>query len=59
MRHATLNEWMRRFSSDRRGATAIEYALMAAGIAGAVIVTINALGVKVGTMWTTIGTALH
>jgi pilus assembly protein Flp/PilA len=59
MRHATLTERLHRFLDDRRGATAIEYSLVAAGIAGAIIVTINALGVNVGNMWTTIGNALH
>lgn len=36
------------------GATAIEYAIIAAGIAGAIIVTVGTLGDKLVVMWTTI-----
>ena len=36
--------FLRRFATDRDGATSIEYALLAAGIAGVVIGTINAIG---------------
>jgi pilus assembly protein Flp/PilA len=46
------------FLHDQRGATAIEYALVAAGVAAAIIVTVNALGVSVVNMWTTISSAL-
>jgi pilus assembly protein Flp/PilA len=34
----------RRFLRDERGATAIEYGLIAAGIAVAIIATVNSLG---------------
>ncbi|MBX9989403.1 MAG: Flp family type IVb pilin [Phreatobacter oligotrophus] len=34
----------RRFASDRSGATAIEYALVASGIAGVIILIVYALG---------------
>jgi pilus assembly protein Flp/PilA len=40
------------------GATAIEYGLIAAGIAGAIIVTIGLLGGSVVAMWTTVANAL-
>jgi pilus assembly protein Flp/PilA len=33
-----------RFAADRSGATAIEYALVAAGVAGAIVVAVYALG---------------
>jgi len=46
------------FLHDQQGATAIEYALIAAGVAAAIIVTVNALGVTVVNMWTTISSAL-
>lgn len=46
------------FLRDQDGATAIEYALIAAGVAAAIIVTVNALGVSVVNMWTTISSAL-
>lgn len=35
---------MKRFAADERGATAIEYAIMAAGIAVMVVGAINAVG---------------
>ena len=43
-----------RFLADRRGATAIEYALIAAGVAGAIVVVIGTLGGSVNLMWTAI-----
>jgi pilus assembly protein Flp/PilA len=44
----------RRLLSEQDGATAIEYAIIAAGIAGAIIVTVGTLGGKLVTMWGTI-----
>ena len=49
---------VRRFLQQEQGATAIEYALIAAGIAAAIIITVNALGVSVVNMWTTVSAAL-
>ena len=46
------------FVRDENGATAIEYALIAAGIAGAIVAVITTLGGSVTTMWTTISSAL-
>lgn len=46
---------LRRFRSEQTGATSIEYAIIASGIAGAIIVAVSALGIQVTTMWTTIG----
>ena len=48
----------RRFLRHDGGATAIEYALIAAGVAGAIIAVVNSLGVSVAAMWTTIANAL-
>ena len=48
----------KRFRADQRGATAIEYALIAAGIAGAIVAVIGTLGSSVNDMWTTITDAL-
>jgi pilus assembly protein Flp/PilA len=45
------------FLHDESGATAIEYALIAAGIAGAIVAVISTLGGSVTTMWTTISNA--
>jgi pilus assembly protein Flp/PilA len=39
-----MTEQARRFASDRSGATAIEYALVASGIAGVIILIVYALG---------------
>jgi pilus assembly protein Flp/PilA len=46
------------FLHDEGGATAIEYALIAAGIAGAIVAVVSTLGGSVTTMWTTISNAL-
>lgn len=39
---------LKRFLADTNGATAIEYGLISAGIAVAIIVVVNALGSKLG-----------
>ncbi|MES1154933.1 MAG: Flp family type IVb pilin [Pseudorhodoplanes sp.] len=41
----------RRFLRDEKGATAIEYAMIAAGIGVAVAATVMALGTRVGSMF--------
>ncbi|MBS0534521.1 MAG: Flp family type IVb pilin [Proteobacteria bacterium] len=51
------NRTLRVFRTDESGATAIEYSLIAAGIAAAIIATISGLGTSVKTMWETIGSA--
>jgi pilus assembly protein Flp/PilA len=43
-----------RFLRDQRGATSIEYAIIASGIAGAIIATVTILGGSVLTMWTSV-----
>ena len=57
MRNVVLGQ-LRRFLHQQQGATAIEYALIAAGIAAAIIITVNALGVSVVNMWTSVSNAL-
>ncbi|WP_322516287.1 Flp family type IVb pilin [Rhodopseudomonas palustris] len=47
-----------RFVKDESGATAIEYGLIAAGIALAIIAVINGMGTKLNTAFTSINTAL-
>jgi pilus assembly protein Flp/PilA len=47
-----------RFVKDQSGATAIEYGLIAAGIALAIIATVNGLGSKLNTQFTAINTSL-
>jgi pilus assembly protein Flp/PilA len=47
-----------RFAADRAGATAIEYSVVAAGIAGAVILAVYAVGSAVdGTLYAKIAGA--
>jgi pilus assembly protein Flp/PilA len=41
----------RRFTVDQSGATAVEYCLIATGIAGAIIAAVTGLGEKVLGMW--------
>ncbi len=48
----------RRFLRDERGATAIEYAMIAAGIAVAILAAVNSLGVSVLGMYETIKNAM-
>jgi len=49
MREFTVK--LRRFRTAREGATAIEYAIIAAGIAAAIVTTVTALGGSVSAMW--------
>jgi pilus assembly protein Flp/PilA len=47
-----------RFVKDESGATAIEYALIAAGIAIVIIAAVNALGTSISSKFVTIKTSL-
>jgi pilus assembly protein Flp/PilA len=49
---------IRRFWADESGATAIEYALIATGIAIAIIAAVNGVGAKLITKFNAISTAL-
>ena len=49
MRHLATD--LRRFVIARDGATAIEYAIIAAGIAAAIVTTVSALGGSLTTLW--------
>ncbi|MCW5689238.1 MAG: Flp family type IVb pilin [Pseudolabrys sp.] len=46
------------FLADQSGATAIEYGLIAAGIAVVIIVTVNSIGTKLNTSFDSISTQL-
>ena len=46
------------FCKDEFGATAIEYGLIAAGIALAIITVVNGLGSNLNTMFTSINSSL-
>jgi len=50
---------LRAFLACESGATAIEYGLIAAGIAVAVITVVNGLGTKLNTKFSSISTQLH
>ena len=58
MRKALTMRSVRDFLSDDGGATAIEYALIASGIAGAVIAVVLALGTSVNGMYQSVATGL-
>jgi pilus assembly protein Flp/PilA len=47
-----------RFCKDQSGATAIEYGLIAAGIAVAIIATVQALGTNLNSTFSTVSTSL-
>jgi len=47
-----------RFRRDESGATAIEYGLIAAGIAAAIILAVNTLGTNLNTTFSSISTAI-
>jgi len=46
------------FQKDQSGATAIEYGLIAAGIAVAIIATVEALGTNLNATFTSVSNAL-
>jgi pilus assembly protein Flp/PilA len=50
---------LREFFADETAATAIEYGLIAAGIALAIIAIINGLGSKLNTKFTSINASLR
>ena len=47
-----------RFLQDQTGATAIEYGLIAAGIALAIIAVVNGLGTNLNNVFTSVNTSL-
>jgi pilus assembly protein Flp/PilA len=47
-----------KFRNDESGATAIEYGLIAAGIALAIIATVNGLGTNLNNVFTSVNTSL-
>ena len=49
---------IRRFLTDESGATAIEYSLIAAGIAVAIITAVKGVGSALSTKFTAISTSL-
>jgi pilus assembly protein Flp/PilA len=53
-----MRDLLSAFFRDKTAATAIEYSLIAAGIALAIVATINSIGASVQTPYATIQTAL-
>ena len=53
-----MKNLLARFVKDESGATAIEYGLIAAGIALAIIAIVNGLGTNLNAKFTTINTSL-
>ncbi|MCG2628450.1 Flp family type IVb pilin [Bradyrhizobium sp. WYCCWR 13023] len=53
-----MKKTLKNFWIDESGATAIEYGLIAAGIALAIITVVNGLGSKLNTKFGSISTAL-
>jgi pilus assembly protein Flp/PilA len=54
----TMIKILKAFLADESGATAIEYGLIAAGIALAIIPAVNGLGAKLNTKFAAINTSL-
>lgn len=50
---------LKRFFQDEAGATAIEYGLIAAGISVAIIATVQGLGTKLNSTFTSVQNALN
>jgi pilus assembly protein Flp/PilA len=55
---ADLRNLFQKFWADQSGATAIEYGLIAAGIALAIIAVVNGLGSNLNTMFSSINSSL-
>jgi pilus assembly protein Flp/PilA len=53
-----MNKLVSRFVKDESGATAIEYGLIAAGIAVAIITAVNGVGTALSTKFNSISTSL-
>lgn len=53
-----MSSLIRRFAADTSGATAIEYGLIAAGIAVVILTAVSLLGGKLQSTFSTIATAI-
>lgn len=54
-----MRSLVRLFIADESGATAIEYALIASGIALAIVVAVQGIGTALNTTFTSVSTALR
>jgi pilus assembly protein Flp/PilA len=55
----TMRRMLKDFLADESGATAIEYGLIAAGIALAIITVVNGLGTKLNSKFSAINSSLQ
>jgi pilus assembly protein Flp/PilA len=55
---AALQNMLRKFFADQSGATAIEYGLIAAGIALAIIAAVNGLGSTLNTTFSNVNSSI-
>jgi pilus assembly protein Flp/PilA len=53
-----MKAYVLRFAQDESGATAIEYGLIAAGIALAIIAAVNGLGTNLNNVFTSVNNSL-
>jgi pilus assembly protein Flp/PilA len=53
-----MKAYILRFARNESGATAIEYGLIAAGIALAIIATVNGLGTNLNNVFTSVNNSL-
>lgn len=51
-------QFIKNFIQEEDGVTAIEYALIAALIAGVIIVAVTSLGTNIKTLFTTVGSSI-
>ncbi len=56
--YVNLSEKIRKFAADESGVTAIEYGLIAAGIAVAIIVAVGLLGTELSAMFDAVTAAI-
>ncbi len=56
--YVKFSESLKKFAADASGATAIEYGLIAAGIAVAIIVGVGLVGDNLATVFTSVATEL-
>jgi pilus assembly protein Flp/PilA len=56
---SSMTNLVRRFLGDESGATAIEYGLIAAGIAVAIIVAVNAVGTDLSSLFGRVSAKLN
>ena len=54
-----MSKYLCAFLNDENGATAIEYGLIAAGIAVAIVTVVTGLGTKTSTMYNNVSNAVN